>query len=335
MSNDNKPNIAGAMLQLFKQELNSHCNVLEEILDEKGKSIAPAQCEKFLKACRSINGTAKLVEMGFLVDLSQMFENVFSDYLRTEIELNKQFFVLFSEGIKLLQSLANIEADFLDAWMENNCNKARDITLDLAALLNDNSNEQPAEQNDTKITTKEVKTPKKNVAVKTKTRKEKTANKKSKEDEQTKKKRQAQLAKDIIDETIIDLNQSKRNKQQQKKKALSKKRASTRKHAVNDKSAKDKVLKVKPVKTRPDKDKPGKPVSTIQATEPKLEARAQPTLSPEIKPATTESTPTPVHNPEANNDIKIASINRQIDPMMLELFQIETETNVNILFVCL
>ncbi len=304
MSADKKSTITGAMLQLFQQELGSHCRVLQEILRDNKQSIPSMQCEQFLKACRSINGTAKLVEMNFLVDLSQMFENVFSDFLRSEIELNDMFFALFISGTDFIQSLAEVDEASLEAWVRKNSEPIRSITLELATLLNAECGDSDPKNSETPLPSEEHK------------------DKKSLTEAQ----RQEQLTKEIIEETISDIGKNKKAASTKRKKTKSKKRESAKKksaltQAASDSNEKVPTKKASNIKTKlaPTVLKQKKNDASTEIVAPAKERSASDTANNKISPSDTK------------NNLEIATINRQIDPMMLELFQIESETNVNIL----
>ncbi len=105
------------MVDLFRQEVESNCSTLSELLLILEKNSASSEAlEGLMRAAHSIKGAARIIDLHRIVGLAHTMEDVFVAAQTGKIALNHDDIDILLSGVDVLASLADQPASRFDNW---------------------------------------------------------------------------------------------------------------------------------------------------------------------------------------------------------------------------
>ncbi|WP_239061068.1 response regulator [Desulfovibrio sp. JC022] len=130
------------MLELFRMEAGNHTRVLEEGIPGLAADVSPEKVQPLIHAAHALKGSGKIVGLAEAVDLSQTMEAVLDRCSGAGELLAQQAVDGLLDGARFLHSLAEVEAENMDGWLEE---KKDELVSLLERIESGKSTESPAD----------------------------------------------------------------------------------------------------------------------------------------------------------------------------------------------
>ncbi|WP_421903843.1 response regulator [Maridesulfovibrio sp.] len=116
-----------SMLELFRMEAGNHTRVLEEGVPGLAADVSPEKVQPLIHAAHALKGSGKIVGLADAVDLSQAMETVLDRCSGSGELLADQTIEALLAGTRFLHSLAEVEAEEMDGWLEERAAEFKDL----------------------------------------------------------------------------------------------------------------------------------------------------------------------------------------------------------------
>ena len=116
-----------SMLELFRMEAGNHTRVLEEGIPGLATDVSPEKVQPLIHAAHALKGSGKIVGLADAVDLSQAMETVLDRCSGSGELFADQAIEALLAGTRFLHSLAEVEAEEMDVWLEERAAKFKDL----------------------------------------------------------------------------------------------------------------------------------------------------------------------------------------------------------------
>jgi two-component system, chemotaxis family, sensor histidine kinase and response regulator WspE len=106
-------------LDLFRREVDTQVAILKQLLPVIKTQPGPTELDQSLRACHSLWGTAKLLDLEAAANLAQVMENGLSAAARQTVRLDDEQIDLLLHASDLLFSISRAADTGLEQWMSN------------------------------------------------------------------------------------------------------------------------------------------------------------------------------------------------------------------------
>ncbi|WP_319763476.1 response regulator [Maridesulfovibrio sp.] len=116
-----------SMLELFRMEAGKHTRVLEEGLPGMAADVSPEKMRPLMHAAQSLKGSGKIVGLAEAVDISQAIETLLDKCSGSGNPPAQAAIDSLLEAARFLHSLAEVEAEEMDGWLEKREDEFKDL----------------------------------------------------------------------------------------------------------------------------------------------------------------------------------------------------------------
>ncbi|WP_320173824.1 response regulator [Maridesulfovibrio sp.] len=139
-----------SMLELFRMEAGNHTRVLEEGLPGLADDVSPEKLQPLIHAAHALKGSGKIVGLADAVQLSQAMESVLDRCSGSGATLSGQAVDALLAGTRFLHSLAEVEAEGMDGWLEERSGEFKELLARLESV-DSNPSAETATETDVQI----------------------------------------------------------------------------------------------------------------------------------------------------------------------------------------
>ncbi|MFW5500472.1 MAG: response regulator [Maridesulfovibrio sp.] len=123
-----------SMLELFRMEAGNHTRVLEEGVPGLAADVSPEKVQPLIHAAHALKGSGKIVGLADAVLLSQAMEAVLDRCSGSGAPLAGQTIDALLDGTRFLHSLAEVEADGMDGWLEERAGEFKELLASIESV---------------------------------------------------------------------------------------------------------------------------------------------------------------------------------------------------------
>ncbi|ACS81745.1 response regulator [Maridesulfovibrio salexigens] len=123
-----------SMLELFRMEAGNHTRVLEEGIPGLAADVSPEKVQPLIHAAHALKGSGKIVGLADAVQLSQAMETVLDICSGSGKPLSGQTTDALLAGTRFLHSLAEVEAEAMDGWLEERSGEFKELLASIESV---------------------------------------------------------------------------------------------------------------------------------------------------------------------------------------------------------
>ncbi len=126
---------AMSMMDLFRQEAESHCATLSDnLLALERTPTEPEPLASLMRAAHSIKGAARIVDLPVVVELAHAMEDVFVAAQDGKLVLGQTDIDLLLKGMDMLEGIGRVAEDKMTAWLAGQSTAINKLVADFKAL---------------------------------------------------------------------------------------------------------------------------------------------------------------------------------------------------------
>ncbi len=124
-----------SMMDLFRQEAESHCAALSDnLLSLERKPTDQEILASLMRAAHSIKGAARIVDLPVVVELAHAMEDVFVAAQGGKLVLAQEEIDLLLKGLDMLDGIGRVAEDKMTAWLADRSTAINKLAADFKAL---------------------------------------------------------------------------------------------------------------------------------------------------------------------------------------------------------
>ncbi|GBE13928.1 gliding motility regulatory protein [bacterium BMS3Abin13] len=124
-----------SMMDLFRQEAESHCAALSDnLLSLERKPTDPEVLASLMRAAHSIKGAARIVDLPVVVELAHAMEDVFVAAQDGKLVLGREDIDLLLQGMDMLDGIGRVAEDKMTAWLAGQSTAINTLVADFKTL---------------------------------------------------------------------------------------------------------------------------------------------------------------------------------------------------------
>ncbi|VAW40637.1 Signal transduction histidine kinase CheA [hydrothermal vent metagenome] len=124
-----------SMMDLFRQEAESHCAALSDnLLSLERKPADPEVLASLMRAAHSIKGAARIVDLPVVVELAHAMEDVFVAAQDGKLVLAQEDIDLLLQGMDMLDGIGRVAEDKMTAWLAGQSTAINTLVADFKTL---------------------------------------------------------------------------------------------------------------------------------------------------------------------------------------------------------
>ncbi len=124
-----------SMMDLFRQEAESHCAALSDnLLSLERNPTDPEALASLMRAAHSIKGAARIVDLPVVVELAHAMEDVFVAAQDGKLVLGREDIDLLLKGMDMLDGIGSVAEDKMTAWLAGQSTLINKLAADFKAL---------------------------------------------------------------------------------------------------------------------------------------------------------------------------------------------------------
>lgn len=124
-----------SMMDLFRQEAESHCATLSDnLLSLERNPTDPEALASLMRAAHSIKGAARIVDLPVVVELAHAMEDVFVAAQDGKLVLAQEDIDLLLKGMDMLDGIGSVAEDKMTAWLAGQSTVINKLAADFKAL---------------------------------------------------------------------------------------------------------------------------------------------------------------------------------------------------------
>lgn len=125
-----------SMLELFRMEVESQANILNEnLLALESNPTAAKQLEALMRAAHSVKGAARIVEIDAAVNLAHVMEDCFVAAQNQRITLNPDSVDVLLRGVDTIHNISRVDDAGLAAYLQEHKAEIESLREELTAVL--------------------------------------------------------------------------------------------------------------------------------------------------------------------------------------------------------